>query len=52
MEIYEHAAEINFIFGRGRGVAVGLDAEAFVAQQTFIQKCIETLELDEKIDDT
>jgi hypothetical protein len=51
MEIYEDAAEINFILGLGRGVAVGLNAEAFVAQQTFVQKCIEMLELESRITD-
>ena len=51
LEIYEHAVELNFIFGKGEGVAVGIDPHAFVGSRTFIDECLDILSLDDEIED-
>ena len=50
LEIYERAVEMNFIFGKGEGVAVGIDPYAFVGDRSFIDECLDILALDEEID--
>lgn len=36
MQAFEYAVELNFVFEDGRGVAVGLDASAFVETDGLI----------------
>ena len=40
---FANGIEMNFAFGGGEGVAVGLDANAFVTQETFIRRCLELI---------
>jgi hypothetical protein len=51
IEVYEEATELNFVFGRGRGVAVGVDSTGLVAQSVFVGKCLELLDVDEQLDE-
>jgi hypothetical protein len=43
VKCFEDAIEMNFPFSEREGVAVSLSGEAFVTQQTFIGKCMETV---------
>ena len=38
---FDDGTEMNFAFGGGEGLAVGLDGNAFVTQETFIGRCLE-----------
>ena len=40
---FDEGIEMNFAFGQGEGIAVGLDANAFVTQETFIGRCLEMI---------
>jgi hypothetical protein len=41
IQSFENGAEMNFVLGKGEGLAVGLEPEAFVTQSTFIGRCLE-----------
>lgn len=44
---FQRGIEMHFIVEDGEGVAVSLDPEAFVAQGTFVGRCLEELDLDD-----
>ena len=47
IQCYEDGIEMHFVVSEGEGVAIGLDADAFVTNATFLGTCIEKVALDD-----